>query len=96
MLPPELDSTYRLLKLAFPNGNDEGDLVSLFALLYQEGEMSIRTITQVAEEWLQQPAVDFLPLVDRAMSVDLASDTTAHRLREILNQSGYQEWLSEE
>jgi hypothetical protein len=96
MLPPELDSTYRLLKRSFPNGIDEGDLVSLFALLYQEGEMSIRTTTQVAAEWQNRPAVDFLPLVDRAMSVDLASDTTAHRLREILNQSGYQEWLSEE
>lgn len=96
MLPPELASTYRLLKCAFPNGIDEGDLVSLFALLYQEGEMTIRTITQVAAEWQNRPSVDFLPLVDQAMSVDLVSDTTASRLREILNQSGYQDWLSEE
>ncbi|WP_145454029.1 hypothetical protein [Gimesia panareensis] len=57
--------------------------------------MSIRTIAQVAAEWHNRPAVDFLPLVDRAMIVDLASDPAAHRLCEVLDQSGYQDWLAE-
>lgn len=91
-VPEHLETTYKLIKSAFPDGIDEEVYLPLIAVIYEE--MSDRNIAELFSILMQKDKDIVLNDVYKASSMDL--DLEKSRLIEHLDKFGYQDWLKEE
>ncbi|BCL35606.1 DUF3349 domain-containing protein [Nostoc sp. MS1] len=92
-IPPHLQSTYKLIQCAFPNGIEAQDYEPLLALLGEE--MSDRNLTEVIACYLGKEYSVVLNDVYRVQSIDILKAEAVANLKNNLLSCGYQQWLEE-
>jgi hypothetical protein len=92
-IPPHLQSTYKLIQCAFPNGIKAADYEPLLALLSEE--MSDRNLAEVIAYYLGKEYSVVLNDVYRVQSLDIPKAEAIANLKKHLFSFGYQQWLEE-
>ncbi|MBD2450134.1 DUF3349 domain-containing protein [Nostoc sp. FACHB-152] len=92
-IPPHLQSTYRLIQCAFPNGIEEENYEVLLALLSEE--MSDRNVAEVIAYYIGKDYSVVLNDVYRVQSVDIPKAEDITKLKQLLVNCGYQKWIDE-
>jgi len=90
---PYLQSTYKLIQCAFPNGIEAEDYEPLLALLSQE--MSDKNLAEVIAYYLGKEYSVVLNDVYRVQSIDIPKAEAIANLKNNLLGCGYQQWLEE-
>ncbi|MDZ7959237.1 MAG: DUF3349 domain-containing protein [Aulosira sp. DedQUE10] len=88
-----LQSTYKLIQSAFPNGIELEDYLPLLALL--DDEMSDRNLAEVVAYYTAKDYSLVLNDVYRVNSTDEPKPEAIANVRERLLACGYKEWLEQ-
>ncbi|MBW4561230.1 MAG: DUF3349 domain-containing protein [Mojavia pulchra JT2-VF2] len=92
-IPHHLQSTYKLIQCAFPNGIEPENYEPLLALLSEE--MSDRNLAQVIAYYVGKEYSVVLNDVYRVQSIDIPKAEAIANLKNNLFSCGYQQWLEE-
>ncbi|BAY40396.1 hypothetical protein NIES2111_47790 [Nostoc sp. NIES-2111] len=92
-IPPHLQSTYKLIQCAFPNGIEAEDYEPLLALLSEE--MSDRNLAEVIAYYVGKEYSVVLNDVYRIQSINIAKAEAIDNLKNYLLTCGYQQWLED-
>lgn len=92
-IPPHLQSTYKLIQCAFPNGIEAEDYEPLLALLSEE--ISDRNLAAVISYYVDKEYSVVLNDVYRVQSIDIPKTEAIDNLKKHLFSCGYQQWLEE-
>ncbi|GAX37492.1 DUF3349 domain-containing protein [Nodularia sp. NIES-3585] len=90
---PHLQSTYKLIKCAFPSGIEPQAYLPLLALLSEE--ISDRNLAEVVACYSGKDYSVVLNDVYRVQSIDVPTPEAIANLKERLFMCGYQQWLEE-
>ncbi|NWL90476.1 DUF3349 domain-containing protein [Paenibacillus sp. 79R4] len=93
-MPKHLESTYKMLKHAFPNGIGNDDYFPLMSLLYEY--MSDRNLAEVISSITGKDIAITLNDIQKSVSVNLSSDEVIQNIRKKLLPYGFEEWTEEE
>lgn len=91
-IPEHLESTYKMIMSAFPNGIAEDSYDALIALLYDE--MSDRNLAETLSYLNGEHYLMILQDVYR-VAVDRGAIENLEEVRALLLKHGYEEWLNE-
>ncbi|WP_435924044.1 DUF3349 domain-containing protein [Paenibacillus sp. DYY-L-2] len=94
LIPKHLESTYKMLKNAFPNGIGNEEYFPLMSLLYEY--MSDRNLAEVISAITGQDIAITLNDTQKAVSVNMPSDEYMQKIRKKLLPHGFEEWTEEE
>lgn len=94
LMPKHLESTYKMLKNAFPNGIGNDDYFPLMSLLYEY--MSDRNLAEVISSITGKDIAITLNDIQKSVSVNLSSDEVIKNIRKKLLPYGFEEWTEEE
>jgi diketogulonate reductase-like aldo/keto reductase len=92
-ISPHLQSTYKLIQCAFPNGIESEAYLPLLALL--SPEISDRNLAEVIAYYIGQDYSVVLNDVYRVQSIDIPTPEAIANLRARLLVCGYEQWLEE-
>ncbi|MBE9207238.1 DUF3349 domain-containing protein [Nostoc sp. LEGE 06077] len=92
-IPPHLQSTYQLIKCAFPDGIEAENYEPLLAILSEE--MSDRNVAEVIAYYVGKDYSVILNDVYRVQSIDIPKAEAINNLKTLLLSCGYQNWLDE-
>jgi hypothetical protein len=90
-IAPHLQSTYQLIKSAFPNGIESQVYLPLLALLYDE--MSDRNLAEVLAYYTGKDYGVVLNDVYRVKSTDIPIAEAITKVKQRLLACGYEDWL---
>lgn len=93
-VPDELQSTYSMLRCAFPTGIPQDAYLPLLAVLGEQ--MSHRSVAATMVLFFGGKYVDHMNDVYKALSAQGPDAVTVQRVQELLIPCGYQAWLDEE
>lgn len=94
LVPKHLESTYRMIKAAFPNGIENTDYFPLLFLLYEH--MSDRNLGEVISAITGKDVAITVNDIQKSVSVNLPSDEARKNIRNKLLSYGFEEWTKEE
>ena len=92
-ISPHLQSTYKLIRSAFPKGIEPQNYLPLLALLSEE--MSDRNLAEVLAYYTNKDYSVILNDVYRVQSIDVPTSEAIANLKERLLICGYKQWLEE-
>ncbi len=94
LMPKHLESTYKMLKSAFPNGIENEDYHPLLFLLYEY--MSDRNMAEVISSITGKDTPIILNDIQKSVSVNMLNDEVVQKIRRKLLPYGFEEWTEEE
>jgi hypothetical protein len=92
-IPPHLQSTYKLIKCAFPDGIEAENYEPLLALLSEE--ISDRNLAEVIAYYVGKDYSVVLNDVYRVQSIDIPKVEAINNLKKVLLNCAYQDWIDE-
>lgn len=93
-IPDYLESTYKMITAAYPNGIDESRYLPLISLLYEY--MSDRNLAEVISFCTGKDSDVVLNDVYRSQSTDKVNDDEIESVRQELLSFGFEEWSEED
>ncbi len=93
-VPKHLESTYKMILLAYPNGVDESKYLSLIAVLYEY--MSDRNLAEVMSLFTGKEFEVALNDIYRSQSTDKPHDNEVDNVKRELLPFGFKEWTEED
>jgi len=94
-IPDHMQSTYRLLKGAFPDGIPEESYYPLLAVM-KEAEMSDRSVAHAIGLYYGKDYTEHLYHVAHEMPNRSISEGEKCQIKDLLRPHGFEQWMEEE
>jgi len=93
-VPKHLESTYRMISLAYPNGIDESKYLALIAVLYEY--MSDRNLAEVISIFTGKKLEVVLNDIYRSQFTDRPHNNEVESVKQELMYFGFEKWTEED